>query len=251
MEAATQPTLRPRAERARRVRDLLRLEILGGVHGSGVLPSEAELALRFATSRNALRDALDLLRHEGVVERVRGAGTFVVGGKAVHRHDQLQPLVESLDRGPERVRVSALEVAVLRAPAVVAAHLELEPGTDVVFLERVLELDGSPFSLWSSYFPLDLAAPLLDGPVDRDFYELVEGRLGIDLSGGELGLESRLADEAVAETLGLAPGSPLLFLERLLRDRAGRPVEFGFSWLRGDRIRFVSQLARPPRERSA
>jgi DNA-binding FadR family transcriptional regulator len=51
------------------------MEILSGVHGWTLLPSEAELTIRFATSRNALRDALDLLRREGIVERVPGAGT--------------------------------------------------------------------------------------------------------------------------------------------------------------------------------
>ena len=47
------------------------------------------------------------------------------------------------------------------------------------------------------------------------------------------------------------PGGAILFLERLLRQRSGRPLEFGFVYLRGDRIQFVSLVTRPtPGEQS-
>jgi len=45
----------------------------------------------------------------------------------------------------------------------VADKLQVAPGSDVVFLERRLILDGAPISVWSSYLQADLAGALLDG----------------------------------------------------------------------------------------
>jgi GntR family transcriptional regulator len=233
-----------RAERARHIRDLLRMEILGGRHGWGLLPTEAELTVRFATTRNAMRDALDLLRREGLIERSRGAGTFIVVAKAIHRHDRLQPLAASIEDGYRRVTVDMLTARIQSAGETVANKLQIEPGSDVVFLERRLILDGSPISLWSSYLPADLASGLLGADLSLDFYDVVEGSLGVELKLAEFLLEARLADELIAELLHVAQGSPILFMERTLYQTDGRALEFGFVSLRGDRIQFVSVLHR-------
>jgi len=224
------------------------MEILEGVYGWSVLPSEPELQIRFSSSRNALREALDLLRNEGIVERVPGAGTFVVSKKTVHHQDRLQALAQTLENGRRRIVVDLLDVGLIPAPETVARRLDLAPGCEVVFLERRLILDGTPLSVWSSYLPADLTASLLGTDLTADFYELLEGRLGMDLQSAQLTTEARLADESVAELLEVQPGAPILFLERLMREAHGRPVEFGFVSLRGDRIQFASTVERPGKD---
>jgi DNA-binding GntR family transcriptional regulator len=62
--------------------------------------SEGQLAAEFGVSRNAVRAALDLLRAEGLVERIQGTGTLVRGRKFDHSIDHLQGLVETLSGGP-------------------------------------------------------------------------------------------------------------------------------------------------------
>jgi GntR family transcriptional regulator len=220
------------------------MEILSGRYGRGLLPTEAELTVRFATTRNAMRDALDLLRRESLIERSRGAGTFIVVAKAIHRHDRLQPLAASIEDGYRRVTIDMLTACLQPAGETVAEKLQVAPGSDVVFLERRLLLDGAPISLWSSYLPADLAGGLLGGDLSADFYDLVEGRLGVQLGLAEFSTEARLADELIAELLHVEQGSPILFLERSLYQADGRALEFGFVSLRGDRIQFASVLHR-------
>jgi GntR family transcriptional regulator len=221
------------------------MEILSGRYGRGLLPTEAELTVRFATTRNAMRDALDLLRREGLIERSRGAGTFIVVAKAIHRHDRLQSLAASIEDGYRRVTIDMLTACLQPAGETVADKLQVAPGSDVVFLERRLILDGAPISVWSSYLPADLAGALLDGDLSLDFYDLIELRLGVQLSIAEFSTEARLADELIAELLDVQQGSPILFLERTLYQADGRALEFGFVSLRGDRIQFTSVLRRP------
>jgi len=57
----------------------LKNEILGGTYAVGsLLPTEDRLCTRFSVSRYTVREALRLLREEGLVSSRRGAGTVVV-----------------------------------------------------------------------------------------------------------------------------------------------------------------------------
>lgn len=61
---------RLRADRARQLADLLRHQVLTGGFPDGTLPHEAALGTDYRASRNTIRQALDLLRAEGLVERL-------------------------------------------------------------------------------------------------------------------------------------------------------------------------------------
>ena len=66
----------------RRVAAALRAEIQGGVFVPGTqLPAEPDLALQFGVSRGTLRQALQSLRGEGLIDAVPGRGNFVARGR--------------------------------------------------------------------------------------------------------------------------------------------------------------------------
>ena len=68
----------------RRVASALRAEIEGGVFVPGSqLPAEPDLALQFGVSRGTLRQALQSLRADGLIEAVPGRGNFVAHGLPV------------------------------------------------------------------------------------------------------------------------------------------------------------------------
>jgi GntR family transcriptional regulator len=55
-------------------------------------------------------------------------------------------------------------------------------------------------------------------------------------------LRAELLDEKEARALGVAPGSPALYIERRSFLADGRPVEFTRSHYRGDSYDFVAEL---------
>jgi GntR family transcriptional regulator len=122
---------RRRIDDAARMRDLLRGKIMSGRYGESQLPSESELILEYAVGRNVTRDALDLLRAEGLVERIQGSGTFVLADKAAHRFDRFHGINDSVSRS-RSVRGRVLTTSTIIACRPVADQLRLERGSPCV-----------------------------------------------------------------------------------------------------------------------
>ena len=91
-----------RTDDARRVADVLRRVVTDSAPGR-LLPAEDRLAAEYGVSRNAVRAALDLLRAEGLVERIQGTGTRVTRAVLPHGIDALRGLAETF-RGHGEVR---------------------------------------------------------------------------------------------------------------------------------------------------
>ena len=235
-----------RADRARQMADVLRRQVMNGLLDEGVLPSEPALANDFGVSRNTVREALELLRREGLIERIPGVGTVAAQPKYLHGIDQLQGLAETLP-GPVRneVRVAGL----VEAPAAVAHRLGLTPGEPVTHLERRRFADDVPLSLDLTYLPADVGQPLLDQDLaGRDVFGLLAELPGRSLGTAEIVLEAVAADRHSAAILEVPAGAPLLMLERLTRLDGGRPVDLEFVRFRGDRITMRGTVRRTPEE---
>ena len=134
---------RCRADRARQVADLLRRQIVGGQFPHGQLPLEAVLAREFGTSRNTVREALDLLREEGLVERCPGVGTTVAAEKYPHGLHRLLGLAETLHEHGE-VTNEVRDDGPDRAARPRSASGSGSPAAStVVYIERLRRLNGA------------------------------------------------------------------------------------------------------------
>ncbi|MEU3295310.1 GntR family transcriptional regulator [Streptomyces longwoodensis] len=242
--AAHRARRRLRADRARQLADLLRRQLLTDGFGSGTLPHESLLATDYRTSRNTVREALDLLRSEGLVDRLPGVGTVVVARKYTHGLDRLMGLAETLHEHG-RVTNEVRTVGPVSAPAPVADRLHLPPGADVLYIERLRRLNGLPLSLDLTYIPLDLGTALLGADLENtDVFRLLESITGRPLGHADITLEAVNADAHSAAVLEAPRGAAVLMLERLTHLADGRPVDLEFIRFRGDRISMSGLLHR-------
>lgn len=238
---------RPRAERARQVADLLRQLITAGEFAGGVLPDERLLAGRLGASRNAVREALDLLRREGLISRRRGVGTTVVMPKYGHGLDELVGLAEALTgygSVTNEIRV-AEHVPVL--PAAVAERLQVSPDDGGVRLERLRWLDGLPLSLDTSHLTADIGAAVLAGDLaGRDVFSLIEESTGQRLGRADVAVHAVTADADTAALLRIQPGAAVFALERLTHLVDGRAVDAESIRIRADRMALRATVHRGP-----
>lgn len=237
------PIRRTRADQARQVADVLRHQIHEGVYAH-TLPSEGDLAAEFFVSRNAVREALAVLKNEGLIDRGTKVGTHVAARKFDHGLDVLVGLKETFkDYGEVRNEVRA--VVTMAAPPAVARKLALDVGAEVVYIERLRYLGDLPVSLDLTYLAADIGASVIRHPLEtNDVFALIEEVSGQRLGGATFALEAVSADPHSAATLQVPTGAPLLMAERLARLDDGRPVDLEYIRMRGDRITMRGNLFR-------
>lgn len=235
----------PRAERARRIADVLRQQISGGSFPDGVLPDERTLIRQHDATRNAVREALALLRTEGLITRRQGVGTTVVRPKHGHGLDRLAGLAETLTgHGTVTNEVRAAHV-VTDPPAAVAERLALPPGAAAVHLERLRRLDGEPLSLDTTYLPVDIGGPLLDHDLtNRDVFAVLEEITGHRLGHAEVAVHAVTADPGTAALLHIPAGAAVFAIDRLTRLADGRAVDAETIHIRADRLVLRATLHR-------
>ncbi|KAB8191911.1 UTRA domain-containing protein [Nonomuraea phyllanthi] len=236
---------RPRAERARRVADVLRQWISSGRFADDVLPDERVLAEQLDASRNAVREALSLLRDEGLLTRRRGVGTVVVTPTYGHGLDRLAGLAEALaGHGTVTNEVLVAEV-VTDPPADVMERLCLEAGAAAVHIERVRRVDGVPVSLDSTYLTADIGRGVLRGDLEtRDIFTVIEETIGGPLGRADIEVRAANADPETAALLGVRAGAAIFVIDRLTRLSDGTPVDAELLRIRSDRMALRATLYR-------
>ncbi|MCA1652176.1 MAG: GntR family transcriptional regulator [Acidobacteria bacterium] len=152
----------------KQIADRLRTAIQSGELAAGAqLPSEQELMDDHGVARGTIRQAVSLLRSEGLVKTEHGRGTFVRDRPPVRRlaHDRFArrhrdrgkaAYLAELDAEGRTAEIEVLEVRRVKAPDEVAVWLQLAFGADVLLRRRRYLADGEPMELATSYVPWEL-----------------------------------------------------------------------------------------------
>jgi GntR family transcriptional regulator len=221
--------------------------VLRGDYADGPLPSESELMAGHGVSRATVREALALLRADGLIERTQGIGTHVVTSTVIsslaEAHGAVRPTGASMFN--QRMRPRVLDRSVIPAPDVVARRLGASPGVSCLRLEYVALFEEQPVGLATNYVLFPAAAKLLACPFVSDWYALLAAA-DVQLGESEFVIGCELADPAVASELGVAEGTPVISLEQTITDPAGRPFDLAFVYTPANRFRFVSRALRYP-----
>jgi GntR family transcriptional regulator len=241
MHAATYGMTQRRQHSVRLLRDLIRADILADTFVAQVLPGEPELMLTYQASRGVVRDALGLLREEGVIERVQGTGTLVVGQRFERRLVEVHGVIE-LDAAAFASHV--LERRLIAMPSVVAHYLDEPAGADCLLIEYIGMAYGDVVGLYTNYLRMPEGGLLQNVAFHGHWYQFLTDA-GLEIGETDLLIESVVADDAVAERLGIAAGLPMLAMQQVIRDAAGRPYNFAILRHRGDRLALKSEARYP------
>ena len=134
----------------------------------------------------------------------------------------------------------------------VADALELELGSPTLYLERLRLAAGEPLLLEQVHLPAERFPGLLATDLEHgSLYDLLTERYGVRVAKAREFMEPVLLRAREARLLGRKPGSPALLIEGIASTSDGRPVEYGRTFVRGDRTRYYVErvVVRPHWER--
>jgi len=225
----------------RQIGEWLKAEIASGTFKQGTrLPPEAEIASRFGVNRHTVRRAMSALAAEGIVRADQGRGTFVSAtplSYPIGPRTRFSEIVSGQDKAPSgRLIGSGTE----EASAFLAAKLDLPVGTLLVRLEALRVADGLPMIIATSWFEQARVPNLVTDYAETGSITSALERAGIkDYSRKDTQITAELVDSHDAQHLNLALGQPVLVVDSLNTDEAGRLVQFTRARMAADRIQLV------------
>lgn len=210
------------------------------------IPPERELCTRYRVSRATVREALDGLVADGLIERRQGSGSFVRSAKVEQSLGALYSFTaEMLARG-RRPGLRVIEKERVAAPAAVADALGTAEGEPVYWLVRLRLVDDEPLMLERSYLPVRFCPGLIEEDLaGRLLHDIFAERYGRPFARQRKWVEPVLVDTRSAALLGVPAGAAALRIERLTYSPADEPLELREILVRGDRCRYFIEVSRP------
>ena len=208
-----------------------------------LLPNEVELAKQLNISRNTLRQAINQLVFEGLLERKKGVGTKVsrkgITGGIQNWHSFSQ---EMKMLGVE-IRNYELLVHFRKPSPEIAAFFGSDPEKPCVVMERLRGNTSYPFVQFISYFN-----PALPVTGDENFsmplYDMLEENYCIVVKTSREEVSARLAGEQLARKLEISASDPILIRKRFVYDSEGLPVEYNIGYYRADSFTYSLEATR-------
>ncbi|WP_194917512.1 GntR family transcriptional regulator [Catenulispora rubra] len=243
---------------SRQIADALREEIVSGRIVPGErLPSESRLVETYGTASQTVKQAIGLLKAEGLVEGRKGSGVYVRQAPVITRVDmsRFSRSKRAAGRAAQQAEAEAaglswkqevLHLGEVPAPAWVAELYAIAEG-DPVFVRRRREWVGDqPNQLADSYYRPEV----VEGTAIQELKTGPGGSLArLEEAGHRIvrfreQLRTRMPSPEEVRSLRLAEGVPVVRMRRVTFAESG-PVEVFESIMAGDRFEFTYEFDAP------
>jgi len=196
--------------------------------------SERELARTHKVSLMTARHALAGLEREGLVERRRGAGTFVSAPK-IH-FNKLMSYTEHMSSRGLLPRSRVLVAKVVQDEQEVAARLSLPAASSLVKIERLRLTEEDPFALETCYLPAAEFSGLTTSPLSRgSLFSMLEHDYDVELAYADEEIDATAADANVAQLLGVHKSAPVLRIRQVIYSTKGKATMYVVGYYRSER----------------
>lgn len=242
----------------RQIADIFRRRIYKGRLAPGdLLPSETQLANDYRVARATVRQAIDLLRREGLVVTEQGKGSFVRDW-SLWEYTPARHLTKRGKAPRATWRTEAERQDRVTVMEILGIHVEQEPppaiteilGKPLVCRRKRELVDDKPIALYETWTGVGTAAgTALEemSPVPNGLLDYLEEQIGLELTGFREHLSVRMPTPEEVSGLQLGDGVPVLVVRSVAYHRsptAGEraPVLVDVKIIAGDSVEMVYEL---------
>lgn len=203
------------------------------------IPAERELAASFDVSRMTLRQAIQALVDEGILERRVGSGTFVANRKVQEKMSGVTSFTEMMQAAGKRPSSRTISYHLTIPSQTEIEKLKLPAGAQVLRMERVRYGDDVPICFEIATIPAQLIEDFSKEEVTSSFYRTLEKKANLYPGHAVQMISATKATERIATYLQIKRGDALLRMSQLSYLQDGRPFEYVHTQYVGSRFEFV------------
>lgn len=201
------------------------------------IPAERELAEKFGVSRMTLRQAVQTLVDEGILERRVGAGTFVAREKVQEKMSGITSFTEIMKTQGKQPSSKTVSYQVTMPSLSECEHLKLKADTTILRMERIRYADEVPICFEITTLPYDLVKNYQRSQITKSLYQTLAHH-GLHVGHAQQIVSASSASEKIADYLKIKRGAPILKLRQITQLSNGRPFEYVQTQYAGERFEF-------------
>lgn len=218
---------------------IIEQDIRDGTYAVGDrIATETELCRMYDLSRSTVRETLRALEQQHLIKMVPRRGAYVNdAGVESWTLQVTQGFLETQSRSSSKSIVTkVLRWGVEAMPDLASKALDLPPGSNGFYIERIRFVDGSPALHSINWMPEDVGSHLIGKGVLEGEQSLNEtlAESGYTVFAARREVAAVGAPREIARHLQLKDGSPLLRIDSVSRDASGRVFDFYRSHVRSD-----------------
>lgn len=202
------------------------------------LPAERELSETFNVSRMTLRQAIQTLVDEGLLERKVGSGTYVAEKKVSEPALGMTSFTELMAATGRVSKTQTISYKLTSPSASEMMRLQLADDEEVLIMERLRMGDDEPILLERTTLPASLITNFSRRELTESLYVTLE-KAGIQPGRAEQTISATLANERLSELLQIKRGDAILNVRQVSFDQHERPFEYVRSYYVGERFEFM------------
>ncbi len=224
------------------IADIFRQRIARGIWPKGLrLPANEDLAAEFGVSRVTIRQAVDLLARDGVIEAQQGRGTFVTGTLKQDRWLRVETTLADLaevyrDTSPEIINISESRTDAPLFPE------DGKPAAEYVFMRRVHSRNKRPYCVISIYLDEKVFRKAPRRFRNETVIPILHGLRDPAIATARQTLTIGIADLEVAKLLQVQLNSPVAEVRRVFTAADHTVIYLGEVTYRGDFVRIDMDL---------
>lgn len=224
------------------IKNTLRAEILQGLYQTGdKIPSERELAQRYAVTRVTLQKAMLALEQDGYIEKIHGKGMFVArttDDNVFMLNNNSADSILGFSREfshQGKITSRAIVHQILPAPDHIAEQLEIDAGQPVHFIRRLRYIDETPVLIEDSWIVRAVIKTIPEKILNTgSLYEFIEKTTAKKIKFYNSVIESDLFDDAFSALLQIPSGKPMLKVTGVTKLEDGTIFNYSCSYNRAD-----------------
>jgi GntR family transcriptional regulator len=209
------------------------------------IPTEVEIAKKYAVSIITVKQSLANLVADGIISRKRGKGTYVERPVQGERFEPLEgSLTKAVVSEVGSTRVKVFDFHVTSPPAKVVEKLKLCDDQNVVTFKRLHYYNfPGPFSYTVNYIREDFGSKITAKDVAvSSVIMLLKDKCKVKIGCAKQVMKAIIADDQVAKHLSINIGFPILKIERVVYSIDKQTIQYVEMFYRGDRFVFRAEL---------